>query len=65
MPSKPLPGQKKPPCERGQKAINGACWFGPLKGQSAPCGDTMFDYAGECYLATGEPLRQPTSEEPQ
>ncbi len=65
MPSKPLPGQKKPPCERGQKAINGACWIGPLKGQSAPCGDTMFDYAGECYFATGEPLRQPTSEEPR
>jgi len=64
MPTTPLPGQRKPPCRRGEKEINGGCWLGPLKDELPPCGNTLFDYQGECYAATGESPRPPTSEHP-
>ncbi len=65
MPNEPLPGQRTPPCRRGEKEINGGCWLGPIEGERAPCGDTLYDYQGKCYAAVGPVLRSPTSEEPR
>ncbi|HVG61567.1 MAG TPA: hypothetical protein VNA24_23610, partial [Hyalangium sp.] len=65
MPSKPFPGQRRPPCApRVEREIIGACWIGPFKGQEPPCGDRMFDYEGECFVASFNEARQPTSEQP-
>ncbi|WP_224243576.1 serine/threonine protein kinase [Hyalangium gracile] len=61
-----LPGQRKPPCApRAEREIKGACWIGPLEGQTSPCGDLMYDHAGKCYLASYPAPRQPTSDEPR
>ncbi len=64
MPKKPLPGQRKPPCERGETAINGACWV-HVGGEEPPCGQKMFEYEGGCYFASFDAPRQPTSEDPR
>jgi serine/threonine protein kinase len=65
MPTKPFPGQRRPPCaSRVEREIYGACWIGPFKGQEPPCGEHMFDYEGECFLASFDQERQPTSDQP-
>ncbi|HYI00494.1 serine/threonine-protein kinase [Hyalangium sp.] len=64
MPEEPLPGQRTPPCKRGEREINGGCWRGPIEGEAAPCGDEMYDHEGKCYFASGRPLRPPTSGTP-
>jgi len=64
MPPQPYPGQRRPPCDPPERAINGGCWLGPFEGHKSPCGDRMFDYEGKCFLASYPPERQPTSEEP-
>lgn len=64
VPSKPLPGQRTPPCKRGEREIRGGCWQGPIENEKPPCGDEMFDYEGECYFASGPAFRGPASEEP-
>jgi hypothetical protein len=65
MPSKPFPGQRRPPCaSRVEREIYGACWIGPIKSQEPPCGERMFDYEGECFLASFDQERQPTSDPP-
>lgn len=65
MPSKPFPGQRRPPCAlRVEREIIGACWIGPIKDQEPPCGERMFDYQGECFLASYDQSPQPTSGTP-
>jgi hypothetical protein len=64
MPKQPFSGQRKPPCERGEREINGGCWVGPIGDETPPCGDTMFDYEGRCYKASVDMPRQPTSDQP-
>lgn len=64
MPPKPLAGQRKPPCERGETAINGACWW-EIAREKPPCGETMFDHDGHCYKAGVDMPRPPTSEDPR
>jgi len=63
MPKTPLRGQRKPPCERGETTIHGACWVW-VGGEKPPCGETMFDYDGRCFKASTDAPRQPTSEQP-
>jgi hypothetical protein len=60
-PSKPFPGQRRPPCVRGEREIHGACWLGPVEGQEPPCGDQMFDHEAKCYFASFDQSPQPTS----
>lgn len=61
----PLPDQRKPPCEpKTQKAINGACWWGPIGTAKPPCGKAAYDHAEGCYLPVIESARSPTSEQP-
>jgi hypothetical protein len=64
MPKKPQPGQRKPPCERGETAIYGACWVGVI-GEKPPCGQKMFDYEDRCYFASYDAPPRPTSQDPR
>jgi|GEM_PF-2535482 len=64
MPKDPIPGQKKPPCAPGQRAINGGCWFGPSATLKPPCGSEAFDYDDGCYMPVFPAPRQPTSDTP-
>jgi hypothetical protein len=63
MPTGPLQGQRRPPCPRGDREINGGCWVEVAR-EKPPCGDTMFDYDGACFKVSVDMPRQPTSEEP-
>jgi eukaryotic-like serine/threonine-protein kinase len=63
IPVNPLPGQRTPPCRRGETVINRGCWIG-VEGEKPPCGDTMYDYEGHCYFASGEAPRMSTSGTP-
>ncbi|KFE70188.1 serine/threonine protein kinase [Hyalangium minutum] len=65
MPSKPFPGQRRPPCvPRIEREIVGGCWMGPFKDQEPPCGERMFDYQGACFVASYDQSPQPTSGTP-
>jgi serine/threonine protein kinase len=65
MPSKPFPGQRRPPCvPRLEREIVGGCWLGPIKDQAPPCGNQMFDYQGECFAASYDQSPLPTSGTP-
>jgi len=65
MPSKPFPGQKKPPCDpRTQRVINGGCWIGPISNAKPPCGNEAYDGDDGCYVPLIVTPRQPTSKEP-
>jgi hypothetical protein len=65
MPKKPLPGQRKPPCNSEvQKAISGACWAGPIGTKRPPCGKDAFDHDDGCYLPVFDVPKPNTSEQP-
>jgi serine/threonine protein kinase len=64
MPPQPFPDQKRPPCERGEKAIMGACWLGPIADEKPPCGQKMFEYQEGCYFVSFTGPKTPTSGEP-
>jgi hypothetical protein len=60
MPSKPYPGQKRPPCKpRLELELNGGCWV-PHR-EKAPCPEDLFEYQGECYMASMQPPKMPQS----
>jgi hypothetical protein len=60
FPSKPFPGQKRPPCKpRVEMELNGGCWV-PHK-EKAPCPEDLFEYQGECYMASIQPPKLPQS----
>ncbi|HEX8698897.1 MAG TPA: serine/threonine-protein kinase [Myxococcaceae bacterium] len=63
MPTKPLPGQHRPPCPPSTRSIEGACWYGPLEGVRPPC-PGVYEHEGKCYGPAYPDRRQPTSEEP-
>ncbi|MFL5344769.1 MAG: serine/threonine-protein kinase [Hyalangium sp.] len=63
MPKTPFPGQRKPPCERGERAINDGCWA-LLGDEEAPCSPKHVEYEGRCYMPAYDMARQPTSEPP-
>lgn len=48
MPKQPLPGQRRPPCRRGEVELNGGCWTGLLT-LTPPCGDEAYEWNGICY----------------
>ncbi|WNM70410.1 hypothetical protein [Myxococcus phage Mx4 ts27htf-1hrm-1] len=48
MPSAPVEGQKRPPCESPEVRINGGCWL-RLK-DDAPCPRRSAEHKGGCYV---------------
>jgi serine/threonine protein kinase len=65
IPKQPLPGQRRPPCQRRwEVVINGGCWK-LLAGSEPPCGEGEYEWQGGCYVAAQERTRQPTSTNPQ
>ena len=65
LPKQPFPSQRRPPCDRGEREINGGCWIIVGAEEKPPCGEKMFDYEGRCYFASFEGQRLPTSDEPR
>ncbi|MDC0712641.1 serine/threonine-protein kinase [Stigmatella sp. ncwal1] len=63
MPKAPLPGQRRPPCDRFQINIQGGCWLEILQA-SPPCGESYYDWKGSCYYPVAAPPRTSTSEKP-
>jgi hypothetical protein len=60
MPSKPYPGQKRPPCKpRLELELNGGCWV-PHE-EKAPCLEELFEHQGKCYMASMQPPKMPQS----
>jgi hypothetical protein len=63
MPTAPLPGQKKPPCDSSAEVlVLGACWI--VMAKKPPCGGSGFDYDGKCVIPNVPLPPQPTSEQP-
>ncbi|HLM43110.1 MAG TPA: hypothetical protein VK458_04540, partial [Myxococcaceae bacterium] len=57
----PLPGQRLPPCPRGEEAIRGGCWLVNASAKP-PCAAGYYEWSGRCYMPSLAPPRQPTSE---
>jgi hypothetical protein len=64
VPERPLPGQKRPPCnKRAEAEIRGGCWL-PIGGVDLPCDSGWYEHDGRCYAPFILTQRQPTSEDP-
>jgi len=65
MPDGPVPGQKRPPCNRqGTVVINGGCWR-RIEDFTPPCGPGDYEYKERCYVPLLiEAERVPTSDDP-
>ncbi|AAK94395.1 hypothetical protein Mx8p60 [Myxococcus phage Mx8] len=48
MPSAPVDGQKRPPCEPPEVRINGGCWL--KLDASVPCPRRSAEHKGGCYV---------------
>jgi hypothetical protein len=64
VPKEPFDGQRRPPCDRGQLAINGGCWASAP--HPPPCGEQAYEWKGSCYwpILQNEKPRPPTSTKP-
>lgn len=57
LPTKPLDGQKRPPCSGWQVNVNGGCWLKiqPPDGQSGGnCPSGYYSHANACYVPVAE-----------
>jgi len=64
MPKEPLPGQRRPPCDRGEVALQGGCWI-QWPARSPPCGEETYEWKGICYVPRFAKQRVPTTQQPQ
>jgi hypothetical protein len=65
LPKQPLPGQRRPPCQRkGAKVIQGGCWI-LQAAVEPPCGPSEYEWQGAYYAPMRDSTRPPTSEKPQ
>ncbi|MDY7231926.1 serine/threonine protein kinase [Hyalangium rubrum] len=63
MPTKPFPGQRKPPCRpRSEVEIHGACWV--RLDIKPPCGNEGFEWGTLCVVAAFDGPKSNTSEHP-
>jgi serine/threonine protein kinase len=56
MPKAPLPGQRRPPCARGEVEIRNGCWI-----LTPQCPDYAYTWRGSCYMPVLPQGRPPTS----
>ncbi|MBN1206449.1 MAG: serine/threonine protein kinase [Myxococcaceae bacterium] len=56
MPKTPLPGQRRPPCSRGEVEIRSGCWV-----LTPQCPDYTYAWQGSCYMPVMPPPRPVTS----
>jgi hypothetical protein len=61
MPKKPLPNQRRPPCQHPAITLNGGCWI-PITKKTPPCGDEAYAWGDRCYWPLLTTARPPTSE---
>lgn len=65
MERQPLPGQRRPPCQRkGALVINGGCWK-LLANIEAPCDDDDYEWQGACYRPIFDRKRVPNTRDSQ
>jgi len=65
MPKKPLPGQRRPPCQRDwEKIIHDGCWV-RVADKKPPCGNDTYQWQEECYDPAWDRSRPPTTQNPQ
>jgi hypothetical protein len=63
LPEHPLPGQRKPPCDRGSEVeIRGGCWYELAR--RSPCKPDAYEWKGACYVPSYSAQRQPTADPP-
>jgi serine/threonine protein kinase len=61
MERQPLPGQRRPPCQRkGALVIHGGCWK-LLANIEAPCDDDDYEWQGACYRPIYDRKRVPNT----
>jgi hypothetical protein len=65
MERQPLPGQRRPPCQRkGALVIHGGCW--KLQANiEAPCDDEDYEWQGACYRPIYDRKRVPNTRDSQ
>jgi hypothetical protein len=64
LPEHPLPGQRRPPCNRGSESeIRGGCWY-ELARSRPPCKADAYEWKGACYVPSFPAQRQPTTDPP-
>ncbi|KFE69370.1 serine/threonine-protein kinase [Hyalangium minutum] len=65
LPEKPLPGQRKPPCNKnGQTELRGGCWY-RLNDAKPPCAEDNYVWQGACYAPVPASTRpQPAADPP-
>lgn len=49
LPARPLDGQRRPPCAKGEVEIRGGCW-GELKLRPPNCLERSYEWRGGCYM---------------
>ena len=59
MPSEPLEGQARPPCQSPAREVNGGCWL-ELK-DSPPCPKNTVEHKGGCYAPVQGAKNRPAS----
>jgi predicted Ser/Thr protein kinase len=62
--TKPLPGQRRPPCSKHEAEIQGGCWI-RLSGATPPCGDGYYAWKNGCYWPVVLPPPSANSEQPE
>jgi hypothetical protein len=65
LPKKSFPGQKAPPCAKGQVEVVGGCWEALKRGPVAgSCGPDAFEHDNECLVPVKKATPVPNAVQP-